>query len=372
MKVALVCPTVGQTRRGYERFMTDLFGLIRGDVDATLFKGGGEPAPGEQVVPHVKRTGIVARMAGDRMRYTRQRIEFATFAAALYPHLVRGKFDVVHAIDPALAPKLARMRRLMGRKYGFLFTDGGPAPFDATPWADVVHYVTPQQQEEAVARGAAAAKGSVLPVGVNEPPAAGAADRADLRRRHGVADETFVILAVTSLNRHHKRVDYLIDEVAGLPGDVLLWIDASVHPDGDASLLAYARERLGARFRHTHVASGEVAELYRLADVMVSASLQETFGMSLVEAMCAGLPVVAHDSAHFRWLLEDHGHLVDLAAPGALRDRLGHLMGHPQELRRPGGRESALRRFGWPSLKAGYLDLYRRAAAGAETARSPL
>ncbi|HEX5130392.1 MAG TPA: hypothetical protein VFV90_11635, partial [Usitatibacter sp.] len=63
MRVALVCPTVGQTRRGYERFMTDLFALVRTDVDATLFKGGGEPAPGECVVPHVKRTGMVARMA---------------------------------------------------------------------------------------------------------------------------------------------------------------------------------------------------------------------------------------------------------------------------------------------------------------------
>ena len=123
-----MCPTVGQTRRGYERFMTDLFATIRNDVDATLFKGGGEPAPGELVVPHMKRTGMVARLARDRMRYTRSRIEFATFAVALWPHLLRGKFDVVHAIDPALAPKLSRMRALAGSRYRFVFTDGGPAP----------------------------------------------------------------------------------------------------------------------------------------------------------------------------------------------------------------------------------------------------
>ncbi|HEX4781085.1 MAG TPA: hypothetical protein VH301_10050, partial [Usitatibacter sp.] len=266
MKVALVCPTVGQTRRGYERFMTDLFGLIRTDVDATLFKGGGEPAPGEFVVPHMKRTGMVGRMGGNRLRYTRHRLEFASFAVALWPHLARGKFDVVHAIDPPLAPKLAAMRRLTRLKYGFLFTDGGPAPFDATPYADVVHYVTPEQEREALARGASAAKGSVLPVGVDTSGMPGSPERAALRRQYGVGPDTFVILAVTSLNRHHKRVDYLIDEAAKLPGDVLLWIDAGVHPDGDASLLDAARERLGARFRHTHVDSDRVGELYRLAD----------------------------------------------------------------------------------------------------------
>jgi glycosyltransferase involved in cell wall biosynthesis len=361
VKVALVCPTVGQTRRGYERFMTDLFGLIRGEVDATLFKGGGEPAPGECVVPHMRRTGLVARMAGDRLREARMRVEFATFAAALWPHLRRGRFDVVHAIDPALAPKLARMRRLVRPKYGFVFTDGGPDPFDATPYADVVHYVTPQQQQEALARGAIADKGSVIPVGVNASAAASASERAALRGRYGVGPATFVILSVTSLNRHHKRVDHLVEEVARLPGDVLLWIDASTHPDGDASLLEMARERLGARFRHTHVASDQVAELYRLADVLVSASLHETFGMSLVEASCAGLPVMAHDAPHFRWLLEGHGHLVDMAASGVLAGMLARFRDHPEELAKPGGSESARRRFGWDSLKPGYLDLYRQA-----------
>lgn len=365
MKVALVCPTVGQTRRGYERFMTDLFGLIRGDVDATLFKGAGEPEPGEYVVPHMKRTGFVARMAGNRLRYTRYRLEFASFAAALWPHLLRGKFDVVHAIDPALARPLAAMRGLVRSRYGLVFTDGGPAPFDATPYADVVHYVTPAQEREAVARGAMAQKGSVLPVGVDTSALAGMPDRDALRRRHGVGPETFVILAVTSLNRHHKRVDYLIDEIAGIPGDVLLWVDASVHPDGDASLIELARSRMGARFRHTHVASEQVGELYRLADVTVSAALHETFGMSLAEAMCAGLPVVAHDSPHFRWLLDGHGHLVDMASPGTLCATLTRLRGHRDELRRPADGEGARRRFAWAGLKEGYLDLYRRAAVAA-------
>jgi glycosyltransferase involved in cell wall biosynthesis len=365
VKVALVSVGAGQTRRGYERFMTDLFAVLRDDVDVTLFKGAGQPGPGECVVPHMKRTGIVARMAGKRLGYARSRVEFATFALALWPHLLRGKFDVVHAVDPPLAPKLARLRRLSRSKYGFVFTDGGPVPFDATPFADRVLYISPEQQRDALERGAAAAKGMMLPMGLDTSWMAEPVDRAALRREHGVAPGTFVILAVTSFNRHHKRVDYLIDEIAKVPGDILLWIDGGVQPDGDPALLALAHERLGPRFKHTHVASDKVRDLYRLADVTVSAAFHESQGLSLIEAMCAGLPVVAHDSAHFRWLLDGHGHLVDMAVPGALSGRLAYLLGHREELRKPGDRESARQRFGWESLKKTYLDVYRRAVSEA-------
>jgi 1,2-diacylglycerol 3-alpha-glucosyltransferase len=361
VKVALVCPTVGQTRRGYERFITDLFGLVRSDIDITLFKGGGEPATDEVVVWHMSRTGMIARLAGDRAPYTRSRLEFATFAIALWPHLLRGKFDVVHFIDPPLARKLSAMRRLARSRYRLVFTDGGPAPFDATPYADLIHYVTPAAREAALAAGAPAERTSMLPVGVDTAGMGGVRERDALRRELGVGTETFVILAVTTLNRHHKRVDYLIDEIARLPGNILLWIDASVHPDGDASLVDLARERLGTRFRHTHVASDRVVELYRLADVLVSAALHESYGMAIVEAMCAGLPVIAHDSSHFRWLVDGHGQLVNMGEPGALAARLAYLMDHREELQGLVDGEHAIRRFGWEAQKEGYLELYRRA-----------
>ena len=363
MRVALVCPTVGQTRRGYERFVTDLFRLVRTELEVTLFKGDGEPAPDEVVVRHISRTGMIARLAGARARHARYRLEFATFAAALWPHLLRGKFDVVHVIDPPLARPLSAMRRLVRSEYRLVFTDGGPMPFDASRYADVVHYVTPAAHQAALDRGASAERTSMLLVGVDTARAPGLGERAALRRESGVGAQTFVILAVTTLNRHHKRVHYLIDEVARLPGDILLWIDASVHPDGDASLLDLAKERLGNRFRHTHVASERVGELYRLADVMVSAALHESFGMAIAEAMCAGLPVIAHDSPHFRWLVNGRGNLVDMGTPGALAARLAHLMEHRDELRDLADGDGAVRRFGWEAQKEGYLELYRRAAA---------
>ena len=165
---------------------------------------------------------------------------------------------------------------------------------------------------------------------------------------------------MTSLNRQHKRVDYLIEEVARLDGDPLLWLDGSLQPDGDATLLELASQRLGNRYRLTHAPSDRLGELFRLADVMVSTSLHESYGMSVVESMCAGLPVLTHDSEHFRWLVGDAGHRVDMQTSGNLSARLAYLMRHPSELCGPVDAEAACRRFRWAGLKTAYLDMYRK------------
>lgn len=360
MRVAMACPTIGQTRRGYERFMTELFQLMRADIDVTLFKGAGTTLSGEVVVRHVKRTGALARLAGRRLRYARYRLEFASFALALWPHLLRGKFDIVHIIDPPLARPLAVMRRWLPHPYRMVFTDGGPAPFDASPFADLVHCLTPAAERETRAVAPPGCRVAMLPVGVDARALSVPTDRATLRRQHGVAADTFVILSVTTLNRHHKRVDALIEEVARLPGKVLLWLDASVHPDGDVSLLALASARLGDRFRHSHFESGRIGDLYHIADVMVSASLHESFGMALVEAMCCGLPVLAHDSAHFRWLFGDSRNLIDMRADGTLAARLARLIDDRDDLRGLADPDKMLARFGWDALKPGYRALYRQ------------
>ena len=366
MKVALLCPTVGQTRRGYERFITDLFDLLKADVDITLFKGAGASGPAEKVVPHIKRTGLLSRPFPHRFRYARSHLEFASFAIAMFPHLQRGGFDLVHFIDPLMGRWLRSSRRLASRRFGLLFTNGftngAPVPDHCSRWADHIHCVTPSALQETEEAGIPRERLTMLPPGVAPQRFVTPLDRDELRRRFDVPSDAFVILAITSLNRQHKRVDYLIEEVSRLEGNFLLWLDGSLHPDGDATLLQLASARLGTRFRHTHVPSDRVGELFKLADVMVSAALYETFGMALVEAMCCGLPVVAHDSPHFRWLVGSAEHLEDMRSTGNLAARLAQLMRRPVGLRNPIDPSDVVRRFGWGQLKAGYLEMYGRLA----------
>jgi glycosyltransferase involved in cell wall biosynthesis len=200
---------------------------------------------------------------------------------------------------------------------------------------------------------------TMLPVGVDCSRLVTALERDELRLRFNVPRDAFVILSVTTLNRKHKRVDYLIEEVAGLDGNFLLWIDGSLHPDGDPTLLKLAADLLGNRHRHTHMESDRVVELFKIADLMVSTSLQESFGMAIVESLCSGLPVLTHDSPHFRWLVGDAAHMVDMSRTGNLTSCLARLIREPSQLKRPEP-ERVCARFGWPTLKESYLEMYRK------------
>ncbi|MCB2041901.1 MAG: glycosyltransferase, partial [Rhodoferax sp.] len=115
-------------------------------------------------------------------------------------------------------------------------------------------------------------------------------------------------------------------------------------------------------FRYTEVDSGRIGELYGAADLLVSAALDESFGMAVVEAMSTGLPVLVHDNPHFRALLGDAVHRVDMAVPGALAAALQRLLSSSPVTPPAQDARAAVARFGWPVLRNAYLDLYRHVA----------
>jgi phosphatidyl-myo-inositol alpha-mannosyltransferase len=80
---------------------------------------------------------------------------------------------------------------------------------------------------------------------------------------------------------------------------------------------------------------------------------RESFGIVLVEAMAAGLPVVASDIAGYREVVRDgvDGVLVPPRDPGALAGAVGRLLDDPEAARRFGdaGRERA-GRYSWNAV----------------------
>lgn len=364
LRVAIACPGIGLVQRGFERFFLEIFHRVRGDVDATLFKGGGPSGDGERALTFIPRGGQLVkllplhRLAGRTPIHT----ECLTFALALLPHLRGGAFDIVHTIDPPLTRVLFHLRRVLKMKFRLLYTEGCAMPPGDYPPYDFCQQVARVTYDEAAAFGHRTDEMLLLPCGYDAGRLAVAADRETLRRSHGIAGGTRVILSVAALNRGHKRIDHLVDEVAKLDGDLLLWLDGSMD-QGDADLVDYARARLGPRLRVTHVASDKVGELYRLADILVHAATHESFGLALVEAASTGLPVLAHDSPHFAWLLDNAASLVDMRAPDLLANRLHQVLADPACLNALVCAEHVRREFSWDALRPRYLDLYRHMAS---------
>ena len=364
LRVALACPGVGLSQRGFERMYHDLFKLVEQDLDATLYKGGG-PVSAREVVPaFLPRNGRFLQTVPIHALVGRSSIhaECMTFALGLLPHLRRGAFDVVHCIDPPLTRMLFKLRRLLGLKFRLLYTHGVTMPPADYPPADHLHQVAEGAHLEALAAGIPDAAMTVVPCGFYPERFEVSADKASLRAAYGVPPDTFVILSVAALNRWHKRSHHLIDEAAQLQGNFLLWLDASMD-QGEPDLLDYARQRLGERCKISHVASHQVGELYRMADVFAHASVFESFGLAIVEAASTGLPVLIHDEPHFRWLIQQPGAWVDMRAPGALAGRLAGLMADPAQGVALQCAETVRARFSWHGLGAQYSALYRHVAA---------
>ncbi len=359
LRIAIACPGIGLVQRGFERYFLDIFRLVRGDTDITLFKGGGEERPDERVLTFIRRGGTLVKLLPVHrlVRRTPLHTECLTFALALLPHLRNGAFDIVHTIDPPLTRVLFHLRARLGLRFRLLYTEGCAMPPGDYPPADHTQQVAKVTFDEAVAWGHKAEDMTLLPCGFDPARLAVTQDRETLRAKHGIRPDTRVILSIAALNRGHKRTDHLIEEVAQLDGDVLLWMDGSLD-HGDPDLVAYAHARLGPRVRITHVPSHQVGELYHLADVMPHAATHESFGLALVEAASCSLPVIAHDSPHFAWLLGNPASLVDMRARGALAARLRAALDNPADLAAMRCRDHVLANFAWSALRQRYLDLY--------------
>lgn len=360
MKVALVCPTVGQTLRGYERMFTDLQEKLQPHFDVTLFRGPGDLNLNEVAVSHFLRQWWAGRRLPGKAKLACYHVEFATFALSLLPRLGRDRFDLVHVIDPPLATWLSLGQKLTGAKWKLVYTDAGPQSIDKSARVDHTQCINQLAWQKYTEKNANRSDVSLIPVGVDTQRFVMDKSRQALRQEWEIPEDKFVFLEVASINRHHKRLDYLIQEAAQVDGDFLLWIDGSLHPDGEPDLLDLAQKRLGERCRITHVDSEQLPELYALADRFVHAATNESYGMAIAEALVSGLPVLIHDSSHFRWLTSHQAQYIDMAKPGALTAAMQQALASQQQSNAHLSQEKARSMFDWQDLLPEYLAMYER------------
>jgi glycosyltransferase involved in cell wall biosynthesis len=111
----------------------------------------------------------------------------------------------------------------------------------------------------------------------------------NLRRKHlDLPANAFVIAAgATSLRDTNKNVPWLLEQLSHLSD--LESVIVLAFGEGTVSV----PDRLNVRFTGGIRDRRDLARLFAAADVFVSASLMETYGLTLVEAMACGTPVVA-------------------------------------------------------------------------------
>lgn len=184
--------------------------------------------------------------------------------------------------------------------------------------------------------------------GVAEPPPVDSAELQMLRAELGFAPEDFVVGTVGRLLDECKKVSDLIAAVALLrqknprarllivgdgPDRAALEAKAAVHP----GLAVFTGYRPNPR------------PYLELMDVFALASAHEAFGLVLVEAMLANLPIVATDVGGIPYVLGgEAGLTVRPSRPDQLAGALSELLADPPRRARMGalGRQRAKQMFG--------------------------
>jgi phosphatidylinositol alpha-mannosyltransferase len=154
--------------------------------------------------------------------------------------------------------------------------------------------------------------------------------------------------------------------LAEVPDAVLVVVGEGKDREALTLLTEAARARVDMRGA---VPNEQVPSYLAACEVFVSPAVgQESFGIALVEAMAAGLPVVATDIPGYREVVSDgvEGLLVPPRDPEALAAGLVRVLTEPELARRLGeaGRERA-RTFDWPIVVDRMEELYLRAIESA-------
>ncbi|HEX6998125.1 MAG TPA: glycosyltransferase family 4 protein [Gammaproteobacteria bacterium] len=149
----------------------------------------------------------------------------------------------------------------------------------------------------------------IIPLGIERPPPV-----APRRGDHGLDDADRVLVTVGRLVAR-KAVEQLIDVVAELRDPLVRLLVIGAGPAAE-TLAERARQRsVAAQVRFLGAVPERTKhELLALADLYVSTSQHEGFGLVFLEAMAAGLPVVCYDRGGQVDFLEDGatGFLVPL------------------------------------------------------------
>lgn len=282
-------------------------------------------------------------------------------AAGRRPHLVRCAGDDIQVVPEIgygmrLDPRVDRLVR------------------EWLPRADILVAITRSVADEYTRLGIPQDRVRHIPNGVDIGRFEVAVDRGAVRRRLGLPEQDFLFLAVgrnhpkkgyadllraVRLLGEHGRTDFAV-AVAGSSTEQLADAAARQGVSDRIHLLG----ALGAPSRggDLDVPGDDLVELYRAADGFVFPSHIETFGIALVEAMAAGLPVITTDGPGCRDIAEGgtYADMVPVADVGALADAMARFLDHPGHVRdRIAQSRARAKAFSWDRIVDEYIDVYR-------------
>jgi glycosyltransferase involved in cell wall biosynthesis len=232
--------------------------------------------------------------------------------------------------------------------------------------AAAIHFTTGEEQRLATPF-TLGTPGLVVPLGINLDEFAAMPEPGSFRRRHPEIGDKPIILFFGRIN-FKKGLDILAKAfgvVARQRQDVRLVIAGPDNEGWGARVRAWLKEA-GALDRTTFTGmllGPDKLAVWRDASLFVLPSYSENFGLAVIEAMAAGLPVIISDQVNI-WPEVGNagaGRVIPCEA-AALADQILKLLANPDAARAMGrqGRWLVEERFSWPRIACRLAEAYVR------------
>ncbi len=217
----------------------------------------------------------------------------AALHRSVRPDLVHWHAARAHAIGALAALLAPGPARILSRRVDFLVRrNPGSVLLYSLP-IDAIIAISEGVRRALIQSGVSAGRIRVVPSGIDLSPYEAPFDRVELRRRLGIADDERIVLQVAALAPHKSQSDLLEAAAQALRTrpELRFWIA------GEGALrseLEAQQKRLGLEQTVRLLGFREdVTDLLRAADIFCVSSNLEGLGTSTLDAMAAGLPVVA-------------------------------------------------------------------------------
>jgi len=227
--------------------------------------------------------------------------------------------------------------------------------------SQALHFTSQQEQQE-VSKLPLKSPSFILPHGLSIPDPISDARRR-LRQLLKVPEDEPVILFMSRLHPK-KGLDYLIPALGKLANQRFTFVLAgSGSPEYEAEI---SNLLVSAGIRDRTYIAGFVADemkdlLLQGADLFALTSHSENFGVAVLEALAAGLPVLVTPGVALASVVEQYqlGYVVELDV-AAIASSLQLWLNNPQQAKKMGdrGRELILEKYTWDRIATRMLQVY--------------